>query len=527
MSSDDDKPLVVALVSKKKAKKKKTQTKPPRYSKFADMHAKEGKEGHTASEGEISEDDKDQADLSYVISESEKDNRVSSDMQAIYTASLCSQASEHGFGTPMFKRRAKERGISRGSIFDGIVARDNEKRKRASMRAQIQELHLNPAPVVSPSSIRSSLTAVQPNIPSKIASPSSPFSHRSSVTTVLSLQPATIVSPSSIRTSLTAVHSNIPSKIASPSSPFSHRSSVTAVLSLNPATMLPPSSHQCSVTRHQKLFEDNVCSRGKVNRLGLIPHPSFSIQDGDISQVLNDAPLHSETTKRIDFQSIDIATSTGQNKPFLQTFTTATVMPASCDMVQFVPGPSSPLRGTLISVEKLRYLEATAQVLSTKINHLSLISDGCNDLPATDHILPRVHDPNRNSFDCHMPSNGNALRSPLSPLPENFVADSPVSRWDVWRRQPGIRLCNTAVQTSPNKLVPKRSMTPFCFPLKVTSSVCTQTETQRHDAAMQTCPENTMTERRDATKENSPDDAPLTLKNLKDELKAFAIAFGF
>jgi hypothetical protein len=44
---------------------------------------------------------------------------------------------------------------------------------------------------------------------------------------------------------------------------------------------------------------------------------------------------------------------------------------------------------------------------------------------------------------------------------------------------------------------------------------------------MQTCPENTMTERRDATKESSPDDAPLTLKNLKEELKAFAIAFGF
>ena len=482
MNSDDDKPLVVALVSKNKAKKKKTQTKPPRYSKFADMHAKEGKEGHTASEGEISEDDKDQADLSYVISESEKDNRVSSDMQAIYTASLCSQASEHGFGTPMHKKRAKERGFSRGSIFDGIVSRDNEKRKRASKRAQKQELHLNPAPVVSPSSIRSSLTAV---------------------------------------------HSNIPSKIASPPSPFSHRSSVTAVLSVNPATMLPPSSHQCSVTRHQKLFEDNVCSRGKVNRLSLKRHPSFSVQDGDISQVLNDAPLHSETTKHIDFQSIDIATSTGQPRPFSQTFTTATAMPASCDKVQFVNGPSSPLRGTLISVEKLRYLEATAQVLSTKINHLSLISDGCNDLPPTDHILQRVHDPIRNSFDCHMPSNGNALRSPLSPLPENFVADSPVSRWDVWRRQHGIRLCNTAVQTSPKKLVPKKTMTPSCFPLKVTSSASTQTETQRHDAAMQTCPENTMTERRDATKESSPDDAPLTLKTLKEELKAFAIAFGF
>ena len=87
--------------------------------------------------------------------------------------------------------------------------------------------------------------------------------------------------------------------------------------------------------------------------------------------------------------------------------------------------------------------------------------------------------------------------SPLSPLPEGFVADSPVSRWDVWRRETGLRLCSTAVQTSPKPLLPKRSMAPF----RVT----------KVDAAVQT----------------TADDAPLTLKHLKDELKAFAIAFGF
>ena len=88
--------------------------------------------------------------------------------------------------------------------------------------------------------------------------------------------------------------------------------------------------------------------------------------------------------------------------------------------------------------------------------------------------------------------------SPLSPLPEGFVADSPVSRWDVWRRETGLRLCSTAVQTSPKPLLPKRSMMPTRFAEKV-------------DAAVQT----------------AADDAPLTLKHRKDELKAFAIAFGF
>ena len=474
MSSDDDKPLVEPLHRKTKLKKKKTpkvvqaKTKPPRYSKYADMHAKEGKAGHTASEDEISDDDKYQSDLSCVISENDNDNDVSSNMQAMYSASLCSQASEHGFGTPMFKKRAKERGISRGSIFEGIVLRHDEKRKKASKRAQLHENPLNTAPIVSPSSLRSPITAVQ---------------------------------------------SIIPSKIASPSSPFSHRSSVTAPLSPNPAITAPPSSHRSSITCHQKVFEDNVCSRGKVNRMRLNPPPSFSLHYCDLSHGLNDTPLHSETTKYVDLHSTDIKTSTGQNMPLLQTFMTTIAMPASCDKVQYVNLPSSSLPTMLNPVEKLRYLDATAQDLSTKVNHLSLISEVCNNLPANDHILPHLHEPNRTSIDCHMPPNGHALGSPLSPLPENFVADSPVSRWDVWRRQPGIRLCNTAVQTSPKQLVPKRSMTPFCYRVKVTSHVCTQTETERHDAAVQTL--------------TPEDDTPLTLKNLKDELKAFAIAFGF
>lgn len=520
MSSDDDKPLVEHFHRKKNLKNKKTpkvveaKTKPPRYSKYADMHAKEGKEGHTASEDEISDDDRYQSDLSYVISDNDNDNDVSSNMQAMYSASLCSQASEHGFGTPMFKKRAKERGISRGSIFDGIVLRHDEKRKKAWKKAQLHELALNTATIVSPSSLRSPIAAVQSIVPSKIASPPLPFSHRSSVTAPLSLNPAPIVSPSSLESSKTAVQSIIPSKIASPSSPFSHRSSVTAPLSPNPAIMAPPSSHRSSITCHQKVFEDNVCSRRKVNRMRLNPPPSFSLHDCDLSHGLNGTPLHSETTtKYVDFHSTDIKTSTGQNMPLLQTFMTTIAMPASCDRVQYDNLPSSSLTAMLNPVEELRYLDATAQDLSTKVNHLSLVSEVCNNLPATDHILPYLHEPHRTSIDCHMPPNGHALGSPLSPLPENFVADSPVSRWDVWRRQPGIRLCNTAVQTSPKQLVPKRSMTPICYRVKFTSHACTQTETERHDAAVQTL--------------TPDDDIPLTLKNLKDELKAFAIAFGF
>ena len=46
--SDDDEPLVV----------RPSLIKLPRFSKFLDMHAKEGKEGHTASEDSVSEDDR-------------------------------------------------------------------------------------------------------------------------------------------------------------------------------------------------------------------------------------------------------------------------------------------------------------------------------------------------------------------------------------------------------------------------------------------------------------------------------------
>jgi len=245
MSSDDDKPLVPALQRKKKVKKQKevkkqkpapkpvdAKPKQPRYSKFADMHAKEGKEGQTASEDEVSEDDRDQPDESYITSD-DVDNHVGDDMYAVYHQSLSSQASQHGFGTPLFKKRAKERGTSRGSIFDGIVAKHEGKRK------------------------------VPPNPPT-IASPST---HRSSMTAVLSIS---------------AVSHNLP---AFPNLP------------MNPPPILSPSTHLSSVTSHQQQFEHNVGPKEKVNRMKLRTRLSFPPKDCDLSLKLNDTSLHSETAK--------------------------------------------------------------------------------------------------------------------------------------------------------------------------------------------------------------------------------------
>jgi hypothetical protein len=192
MSSDDDKPLVPALQRKKKVKKQKevkkqkaapipvdAKPKQPRYSKFADMHAKEGKEGQTASEDEVSEDDRDQPDESYITSD-DVDNHVGDDMYAVYHQSLSSQASQHGFGTPLFKKRAKERGTSRGSIFDGIVAKHEGKRKKAAKSAETCVVPPNPPTIASPSTHRSSMTAVLSI--SAVSHNLSPSTHLSSVT---------------------------------------------------------------------------------------------------------------------------------------------------------------------------------------------------------------------------------------------------------------------------------------------------------------------------------------------------------
>ena len=88
------------------------------------MHAKEAV--HTDSEDEVSEDDRSASDISFVTSGDDAD--VDDDMMAIYAQSLSSQASAHGFGTPLFQKRSKENGD--GSIFESIVAKQDRKSKR-------------------------------------------------------------------------------------------------------------------------------------------------------------------------------------------------------------------------------------------------------------------------------------------------------------------------------------------------------------------------------------------------------------
>jgi hypothetical protein len=165
MSSDDDQPLVVEKkvkkVKKRKTKEKKTAPK-PRYSKYADMHAKEGKEGQSASEGSVSDDDRHLSDLSCVVS-NDCDNSYDDDMEAIYAQSLCSQASELGFGTPIHKRRNKDNGKCAGSIFTGIVEKNDRKHEQRLKQQQkaIRVLDLDLNILRSPCNLRNPSLPIQ------------------------------------------------------------------------------------------------------------------------------------------------------------------------------------------------------------------------------------------------------------------------------------------------------------------------------------------------------------------------------
>lgn len=150
MTSDDDLPLVSPPKNKTykhrrtKAPKPKLprstvehDDRPPRFSKYLDMHAKEGAAGFTASEDEISEDDRDHPDLSCVTSD--EGSPPSDHMHSVYHQSMSSQAAIMGFGTPMYKKRVKEQGYGNGSIFDSIVEKDNKRRER-KLRAANQQV---------------------------------------------------------------------------------------------------------------------------------------------------------------------------------------------------------------------------------------------------------------------------------------------------------------------------------------------------------------------------------------------------
>lgn len=112
----------------KKDRRSPLKPKQDRFSKMLDMHAKEGREGETASEGDISEDDRDASDLSYVTDGSAEP--PSPGMRGLYLQSLSSQAEMLGFGTPMHKKRHKERGEGMGSIVASIVEKNDRKNIR-------------------------------------------------------------------------------------------------------------------------------------------------------------------------------------------------------------------------------------------------------------------------------------------------------------------------------------------------------------------------------------------------------------
>ena len=151
VSSDDDAPLAaqppplaVQTPPVIKPKKKKKQ----RYSKFADMMAKEGKEGHTASEGSESEDDGDESDDSCIVSD--RSQVISDAMRNIYTASLTSQGADLGFGVPIAHQRAVEEERGHGSIVQGIINKKKQKDARREAR-RVAKLTVPPVSNASPS----------------------------------------------------------------------------------------------------------------------------------------------------------------------------------------------------------------------------------------------------------------------------------------------------------------------------------------------------------------------------------------
>ena len=150
VSSDDDAPLAaqppplaVQTPPVIKPKKKKKQ----RYSKFADMMAKEGKEGHTASEGSESEDDGDESDDSCIVSD--RSQVISDAMRNIYTASLTSQGADLGFGVPIAHQRAVEEERGHGSIVQGIIIKKKQKDARREAR-RVAKLSVPPVTNASP-----------------------------------------------------------------------------------------------------------------------------------------------------------------------------------------------------------------------------------------------------------------------------------------------------------------------------------------------------------------------------------------
>jgi hypothetical protein len=395
MPSDDDAPLVQPALpvtpkpKRPKKKKAKPKSRPvqqgPRFSKYADMHAKE--KGHTDSDSDVSEDDRHLPDLSYICDDDE-DNDISDDMQFVYSNSINSQVSM-GFGTPMHKKRQKSLGLA------GLANFVNQMATAPSNDVRI--VRYSPHHNRAPSSILHEHTKVQGN------------------------------------------HGTTPAKRM-------HRMKLK-----KPAAFLG--------------MRDE-CDRSPLHVSdaafpALIPTASPVKASERTSSILNFHHWHHSAPTMELSKAVD----------FIRLF-----------------GDRSPLKNSPVGDKsKLPSPPPVAVDLIEVSSNSSTLSDAPDPVPPASE--------------------------PLSPLPPGFIADSPVSRWEVARRLPEYKAGSPDFRLQVAR--------------RLVLSITGDTLSGGKDAATQTTSELHENPKRREAFSQTTDMPYLTLRDLQTELKAFAIAFGF
>lgn len=422
VSSDDDAPLVVQPPPVIPPKR------PPRYSKFSEMMAKEGREGHTASEGSASEDDRDQPDMSYIVSDASQE--VDDAMRNIYAASLTSQGAVMGFGVPIGQQRADEEERGHGSIVQGVI--DRQIRKDARREA------------------RKAARVTVPPVPDA----SSPQQRRKTARR------------DADRVSRNAIPPN-PTPVPIASSPKQLPAFAPSAFIVSPPKQLPDPKHPMnSLVPHERQFVSRMKLKAKPSTLQhSFPEPFHVIHH--VSPHV--PPLKSLLSHR----------GGGLAASFEE----------ACHVHGHVSPHVSPAKSLLLQRGGLAVsFDEAGHAYQNLSHHLSppksLMSQGGGDLAA--------------SFDeaCHVLRR---LSPQLSPTKSSLSqlggpADSPVSRFEAWKhavkQKPGIYGCTVATQTTFHH------------------------EPAGHlDSAVQTSLQQ-------------PAD-PLTLQDLRTELRAFLIGIGF
>jgi hypothetical protein len=554
MSSDDDKPMVVPPKPKKLKKKvsKKVTSKAPRYSKFLDMAAKE--KGHTDSEDVHSEDDRDEPDLSFVVSD-DNDTHADDNMLAVYQESLCSQAAALGFGTPISKRRSKERGDQPGAI----VCRILEKNERRSKRKLARKVANHDPQSGSPS--RPIPGSTIPRSPAALLNCSHHPVLLNSPSALSCLRPPLVVHPTSSSPShpiLTATIPRSPSTLLNglhhPLSPSARNGLRPPHVLRSPSTLLNGLHHPLSPSARNGLRPPHVLRSPSTLLHGLCP-PSTLLNGlhPTLMTLLAEPPSHEQLFKanvvainpsrnphrmklkpKLVHKQVDStpsASSCSHGDHLCHHLRTNTHVPHIDSPSRFQPGnhvdtspqmsPSSLHGAALVNPA---HHTVKSQLRPTKQSQPSLIQD-CNgavvliinissdsddaanstvlDVPkaltATDdaaisvapdelkvvttpddavltvsHDVPKAVTSPETASTAVAPEVPKAVTAPddaatnvasdadapqaitdplpTSPLPLDFVADSPVSRWEVARRQLVMTegMCNSATQTSRN-----------------------------------------------------------------------------